>query len=262
MPVVTLRHRLVGVLVFLIALVLYLKTLAPTVSFWDCGEFIACSYILGVPHPPGAPLYILLGKLFTYLPVGDIGYRKNLMSAVFAAGSIGVLYLLLHQLTARMVLYLAVSLFLAFSYYFWITAEPERKPGTLWWGPGSAQGYHYTQNFDPVPGLDYAVQLLDDGYIMEVSITMGTNGLAANSADWQPPFLGRTIGFMLVAVDKDDARNLPFAEMVRLSEGDGSYDWGEIAWCGSDDRQSGWGNLVYIDHYDPDKHRLRPRYLE
>lgn len=147
-------------------------------------------------------------------------------------------------------------------HYFWITAEPTRKPGTLWWGPGSAEGYHYTQNFDPVPGLDYAVQLLDDGYIMEASIAMGTNGLAANSTDWHPPFLGRTIGFMVVAVDKDDARNLPFGEMVRLSEGDGSYDWGEIAWCGSDDRQSGWGNLVFIDRYDPDKHKTHPHYLK
>ena len=92
-PVLGLRHRLVGVLVFLIALVLYLKTLAPTVSFWDCGEFIACSYILGVPHPPGAPLYILLGRLFTLLPLGEIAWRVNLMSALSSALGIWCVYL-------------------------------------------------------------------------------------------------------------------------------------------------------------------------
>ena len=88
-----LQYRLVGVLVFLIALVLYLKTLAPTVSFWDCGEFIACSYILGVPHPPGAPLYILLGRLFTLLPLGEIAWRVNLMSALSSALGIWCVYL-------------------------------------------------------------------------------------------------------------------------------------------------------------------------
>ena len=59
---------LVGSAVTLLAFLTYLRTIAPTVSFWDCGEFIACSYILGVPHPPGAPLYILLGRLFSMIP--------------------------------------------------------------------------------------------------------------------------------------------------------------------------------------------------
>ena len=54
-------NRLVGSLVFLLTLTVYFLTVAPTVAFWDCGEFITTSYILGVPHPPGAPLYTLLG---------------------------------------------------------------------------------------------------------------------------------------------------------------------------------------------------------
>ena len=56
-------NNLVGWLVFAIAAATYLLTLEPTASFWDCGEFIACSYKLLVPHPPGAPTFLLLGRL-------------------------------------------------------------------------------------------------------------------------------------------------------------------------------------------------------
>ena len=110
------------VLAFSIPLAVYIVTLAPTFFALDSAEFSVASYRLTIPHATGYPLYILLGKLFTYLPVGDVGYRINLMSAVFAAASIAVLYLLMYQLTRRIVLSMAMSLFLAFSYYFWITA--------------------------------------------------------------------------------------------------------------------------------------------
>ncbi|HKK67451.1 MAG TPA: DUF2723 domain-containing protein, partial [Bacteroidales bacterium] len=69
-----LKFTLMG-LTFFFSLIVYMMTVAPTVSFWDCGEFIATSYILGVPHPPGSPLFLLLGRIFTMLPIGsDIAY--------------------------------------------------------------------------------------------------------------------------------------------------------------------------------------------
>lgn len=77
------------------SLVIYLLTMAPTASFWDCGEFIATSHIMGVPHPPGSPLYLLLGNFFSQLPTfADIGARVNLMSPLSSAFAVMFLYLI------------------------------------------------------------------------------------------------------------------------------------------------------------------------
>ncbi|RMG28223.1 MAG: DUF2723 domain-containing protein, partial [Methanobacteriota archaeon] len=65
--------------------VLYLLTLAPTVTFEDSGELITAAYHLGIPHQPGYPLFTLLGRIFSLIPVGTIAYRLNLMSAFFTA---------------------------------------------------------------------------------------------------------------------------------------------------------------------------------
>ena len=67
--------------------------MAPTTSFWDCGEFIATSYILGVPHPPGSPLFLLLGNVFSHIPIlNDVGARVNLISPISSALSVMFLY--------------------------------------------------------------------------------------------------------------------------------------------------------------------------
>jgi hypothetical protein len=83
-------------LVSLAALSLYWVWLAPSVAtiFDDSLELQLVSYRLGIAHPTGYPLYTLLGKLFTYLPLGDVAYRVNLMSAVFGGLTVGLVYLL------------------------------------------------------------------------------------------------------------------------------------------------------------------------
>src|SRR5436305_7811001 len=81
-----------GVGLIVAAAALYIVTLAPTVMPGDYAEFQFSAAILGVPHPTGYPLYILLGKLFTLLPVGDVAYRVNLSSAIYMAGAVGMLY--------------------------------------------------------------------------------------------------------------------------------------------------------------------------
>ncbi len=83
-----------GGLVLLISLVTYLMTVQPTVPFWDCGEFTAAAVQQQVPHPPGAPLFLMLGKLFHLLPFGDPGWRVNLVSVVTSAITVWLLYLI------------------------------------------------------------------------------------------------------------------------------------------------------------------------
>ncbi|HEX9729118.1 MAG TPA: DUF2723 domain-containing protein [Gemmatimonadales bacterium] len=89
---------LAAVAVFAVVLAGYTWTLAPTVTFWDAGEFIAAAKILGVPHPPGTPLFVLIGHFFgTLLPFGSFAYRTNFMTALFSAGAAACLFLLITQ---------------------------------------------------------------------------------------------------------------------------------------------------------------------
>ena len=88
-----------AVTVFVIAFIVYLITMAPTVSFWDCGEFITCSVTMGIPHPPGAPLYLMIGKIFSTIPFGaDDSYRINLISVLSSALTVLIVYLIIVRL--------------------------------------------------------------------------------------------------------------------------------------------------------------------
>lgn len=80
-------NTIFGWLVFLIALITYTLTLEPTTSFWDCGEFIAGAYKLQVVHPPGAPFFLLLGRVFTLLAPDPswVAYSINFMSGLSTA---------------------------------------------------------------------------------------------------------------------------------------------------------------------------------
>jgi len=84
---------LVSVLVFLIAFTVYMMTLTPTVPFWDSGEFIAVAKILGVPHPPGTPFFVLIARIATLVPWATIAQRVNALSALSAGLTIWLTYL-------------------------------------------------------------------------------------------------------------------------------------------------------------------------
>jgi Protein of unknown function (DUF2723) len=84
--------------VFVVALVVYSWTLAPTVTPTDSGELILAAYGLGVAHPPGVPLWIMLAHLASLVPVGNVAVRINFSSAVFAALACAMLTLVVAEL--------------------------------------------------------------------------------------------------------------------------------------------------------------------
>ncbi len=86
-------NRAFAALVFVISLTTYMLTVQKTVPFWDCSEFTAATVYQQVPHPPGAPLFLMVGKLFhQFIPFGDPGWRVNLVSVVATAFSVLLLY--------------------------------------------------------------------------------------------------------------------------------------------------------------------------
>jgi hypothetical protein len=86
--------RIAGAIVFLLSLVQFVLTVQPSVSFWDPGELSAASKLLEVPHPPGGPLFLLIGRFFYMLPFpGDPGLRMNMVSVLASACSVLFLYL-------------------------------------------------------------------------------------------------------------------------------------------------------------------------
>ncbi len=83
-------NKIIGWTVFAIALITYTLTLEPTVSYWDCGEYLATSVKLEVGHPPGAPLFQMMGAFFAMFTteVDQIAYAVNFMSGLASAFTI------------------------------------------------------------------------------------------------------------------------------------------------------------------------------
>ena len=91
---------------FTIALVTYVMTMEPTASFWDCGEFIACAFKLQVTHPPGAPFFLLIGRVFSLLAFGDlskVAYWINMVSVLSSAFTIFFLFQTITMLARKLI---------------------------------------------------------------------------------------------------------------------------------------------------------------
>src|ERR1700743_2563014 len=98
-------NNLLGWLCFAIASITYILTLEPSVSFYDCGEFIACAYRLQVSHQPGYPLFAMLGKAFSLLSFGNnakVPYFTNMGSALASGATIMLLFWTITALAKKM----------------------------------------------------------------------------------------------------------------------------------------------------------------
>ena len=101
-----LTNNITGWIVFIISAIVYLTTIEPTTSFWDCGEFITSAYKLEVGHPPGAPFFMLTANFFTQLTSNpaNIAIMVNAMSAILSALTILFLFWTITHLTRKLVL--------------------------------------------------------------------------------------------------------------------------------------------------------------
>lgn len=119
---------------FFLSFALYFLTLSPSINFIDTDELATVVSKLGVAHPSGYPLYIVIGKLFTMIPIGDEVFRLNLMSALMLALTVTIFFRLILKLLNNTFaeksideiqsqnVALASSLLLAFSFTFWDSA--------------------------------------------------------------------------------------------------------------------------------------------
>ena len=92
---------LLATLVFIVSLLLYVATMCRTVFWWDTGELAANAHVLGIPHRPGFPLYVLVGRVFSLSPFGDIFYRVNFLSALCASVALGIFAYVWHGLLSH-----------------------------------------------------------------------------------------------------------------------------------------------------------------
>lgn len=89
-----LTHRLIGLFVFVVELIILFLTVQPSVSFWDCGELSAASAGLQITHPPGAPFFILINHILTLIPfAANIGFRVNTVTVIASSFSVLFCYL-------------------------------------------------------------------------------------------------------------------------------------------------------------------------
>jgi tetratricopeptide (TPR) repeat protein len=135
-----LENILLFVLLFVVSAV-YLYTVAPTLSFWDCGEFIASAYTLAVPHPPGTPFYVLLGRAWllifsviaAIIPISkEVAWHMNLLGLVFSVLTIFLLYKMILKMfrmfssnknhLVQIVVAFATCMAIAFYYTYWENA--------------------------------------------------------------------------------------------------------------------------------------------
>ncbi len=98
-------NNLGGWLVFIISMITFTLTVEPTSSFWDCGEFIACAFKLQVPHPAGAPFFLLVGRIFSLFAsdVSNVAFMVNMVSVISSAFTITFLFWTISMIARKVI---------------------------------------------------------------------------------------------------------------------------------------------------------------
>lgn len=99
-------NNLGGWLVLIISLITFTSTVEPTSSFWDCGEFIACAFKLQVPHPAGAPFFLLIGRMFSLVAGADlerVAFMVNMVSVLASAFTIMFLFWTISMIARKLI---------------------------------------------------------------------------------------------------------------------------------------------------------------
>jgi hypothetical protein len=122
-----------------VVLLLYVLTLAPTTALWDASEYITAAYTLGIPHPPGNPLFVLLGRTASLVPIGSVAVRVNMLAALSSAFSAAVWFLVAERVLAswfplrwtRLVAASAATLLSATAFTVWNQSVVNEKVYTV-----------------------------------------------------------------------------------------------------------------------------------
>lgn len=117
-------NKFLGYVAFGISFLIYLLTASSEVTFFDSGELITSSFTLGIAHPPGYPVYVMLSHLFNYIPVGSVAFRVSFFSAICGSLTSFLTYLIVVELTGKRntidaITALLSSLIIGFSYTHW-----------------------------------------------------------------------------------------------------------------------------------------------
>ena len=166
-----------GGLVFLISFVIYFSTLEPTVSLWDCGEYISTAFKLQVGHPPGAPLFQLLGRFFSLFSLGHldkVAYSINALSALASALTVMFLFWSITLLARRL-------------YFKTIELDTKMQPWlALAMGFIGSMAYAFTDSFwfSAVEGEVYALSSFFTAVVFWAALRWEAEELDINNNHW------------------------------------------------------------------------------
>ncbi len=190
------KHLIICVIIFIISFFLYSLTSGTSVSFGDSGEFICGAYNFSQLHPPGYPLYSILGKVFTLFPIGGIAWRVNMMSVFFASLTLVFLYIITFHVTEDLFSSLMSVIIFMFSLTFWSYSHfakgytlnlfllsvlifcawkyKDNNKYLYLWGItfGLSLTYHYQSMVILIPAFLYMFSITRKPSVREISITL------------------------------------------------------------------------------------------